>query len=96
MVLISGAAGVRFFRFTSALAFLLIVLGIALRPAALTFGRDARGLATAALLVDLLALSLVVARQNPWRRAFLWLSAASGVLALVAQAAPSRRAFPSP
>ena len=73
MVLISGAAGVRFFRFTSALAFLLIVLGIGLRPAALTFGRDARGLATASLLVALLALSLVVARQNPWRRPFLWL-----------------------
>ena len=45
MLLISGAAGVRFFRFTSALAFSSIVLGIALRPAALTFGRDARGLA---------------------------------------------------
>ena len=86
MVLISGAAGVRFFRFTSALAFLLIVLGIALRPAALTFGRDARGLATASLLVALLALSLVVARQNPWRRPLLWLSATSGLLALVAQA----------
>ena len=91
MVLISSAAGVRFFRFTSALAFLLIVLGIALRPAALTLGRDARGLATASLLVALLALSLVVARQNPWRRPFLWLSAASGLLALVAQAA----SFPS-
>jgi protein NrfD len=92
MVLISGAAGVRFFRFTSALAFLLIVLGIALRPAALVFARNAQGLATASLLVALLALSLVVARQNPWRRPLLWLSAASGLVALVAQAVslPSR------
>ncbi len=92
MVLISGAAGVRFFRFTSALAFLLIVLGIALRPAALVFARNAQGLATACLLVALLALSLVVARQNPWRRPLLWLSAASGLVALVAQAVslPSR------
>lgn len=91
LVLVSNGAGVRFFRFTAAVAFLLIVLGVALRPAAVTFGRDAAGLASASLLVALLALCLVVARENPWRRPLLWLAATSGLVALVAQAlaAPS-------
>src|SRR3972149_3919331 len=40
---ISSAAGVRFFRFTSALAFILMVLGIAFHPSAITFSEDAQG-----------------------------------------------------
>jgi hypothetical protein len=86
MLLISSAAGVRFFRFTSAMAFILTVLGIAFHPSALTFSRDARGVASAGLLVTLAALSLVVARRNPWRQPLLWFSAASGLVTLVAQA----------
>ena len=91
MLLISSAAGVRFFRFTSALAFILMVLGIAFHPAAIRFSRDAQGVASAGLLVALAALSLVVARRNPWRQPLLWLSAASGLVTLAAQAvsAPS-------
>ena len=86
MLLIGSAAGVRFFRFTSALAFILIALGIAAHPSSLAFTADVRGTATASLLLALLALSFVVARENPWRRALLWLSAASGLVALCAQA----------
>ncbi|HUL78147.1 MAG TPA: hypothetical protein VL691_12860 [Vicinamibacteria bacterium] len=86
MLLISSAAGVRFFRFTSALAFILIVLGIASRPSAITFSGDARGAASAGLVVSLLALSLVVAPWNPWRQGLLWLSAVGGLVTLVAEA----------
>lgn len=94
MLLISSAAGVRFFRFTSALAFILTVLGIAFHPSAIRFSRDAQGAASASLLLGLLSLSLVVARQNPWRRALLWLSAASFLVALVAQAVSVPSAVP--
>jgi hypothetical protein len=94
MLLISSAAGVRFFRFTSAMAFILVVLGIAFYPSAITFSRNARGVASAALLVALLALSLVVARRNPWRRQLLWLSAASGLVTLMAQAVSAPSAVP--
>ncbi len=86
MLLISSAAGVRFFRFTSALAFILMVLGIAVHPSAIRFPRDGQGVASASLLVTLFCLSLVVSRWNPWRRPLLWLSAASGLVTLVAQA----------
>ena len=91
MLLISSAAGVRFFRFTSALAFILMVLGIACHPSAIRFSKDAQGVASAGLLVALAALSLVVARRNPWRQPLLWLSAASCLVTLAAQAvsAPS-------
>src|SRR3972149_81047 len=50
---ISSAAGVRFFRFTSALAFILMVLGIAFHPSAITFSEDAQGVASASFLVAL-------------------------------------------
>ena len=91
MLLVSSAAGVRFFRFTSALAFILMAVGVAFHPSAIATSRDAKGVASAAFLVALGSLSLVVARQNPWRRPLLWFSAASGLVTLVAQAvsAPS-------
>jgi protein NrfD len=97
MLLISSAAGVRFFRFASATAFILVALGIAFHPAALRFSRDAQGIASASLLGGLLSLSLVVARTNPWRRAFLWVSAAAGLVTLGAQSvsAPSAVSAPS-
>ena len=85
MLLISSAAGVRFFRFTSALAFILMVLGVACHPSAIRFSRDSQGVASVGYLVTLLALSLVVARRNPWRLPLLWFSAASGLVTLVAQ-----------
>jgi len=94
MVLVSGAAGVRFFRFTSALAVILMCLAIALRPSALSFSKDARGVASAAFLAALAALSLVVARFNPWRRPLLWFAAACGLLTLVAQAASASSTIP--
>jgi hypothetical protein len=86
MVLISSGAGVRFFRFTAALAFIFLVLALTSNPAALTFTRSAEGVACVSLLVSMAALSLVVARTNPWRRKLLWVSAAAGLVALVAQA----------
>jgi hypothetical protein len=86
MILIPAAAGIRFFRFTSALAFLLVVIGVAFHPSALTFSRDSAGVGAWSLLVTLLTLSLAVARFNPWRRPLLWLSAAGGLVTLVAQA----------
>ena len=94
LLFVPGAAGVRFFRFTSALAFILIVLGIASRPSAVAFTRDARGIASAGLLVALLALSFVVAPWNPWRRPLLWLSAAGGLLTLAAEASAAPGAIP--
>jgi protein NrfD len=87
MLLIPSVAGVRFFRFTSALAFIVMVLGVAFRPSAIAFSGGARAVASAGFLVTLLALSLVVARWNPWRRPLLWVAAASGLVTLVAQAA---------
>jgi protein NrfD len=94
MLLISSAAGVRFFRFTSALAFILMVLGIAFHPSAIRFSKDAQGVASASLLVALAALSLVVARRNPWRQPLLWLSAASGLVTLAAQAVAAPSSVP--
>jgi hypothetical protein len=94
MLLISSAAGVRFFRFTSALAFILMVLGIAFHPSAIKFSRDGQGVASASLLVGLASLSLVVARRNPWRRALLWFSAASGLVTLGAQAVSTPSTVP--
>jgi hypothetical protein len=94
MLLVSSAAGVRFFRFTSATAVIVMALGIAFRPAAIRLAGDAQGVASAGLLATLLALSLVVAPWNPWRRALLWLSAASGLVTLVAQAAAATTSLP--
>src|SRR5574341_2536001 len=45
-------------------------------------------------MVVLLALSLVVARWNPWRRPLLWFSAASGLVTLVAQAVSAQSTVP--
>ena len=92
MVLISSGAGVRFFRFTAALAFIFLVLALTSNPAALRFTRDAEGVACVSLLVSMTALSFVVAPTNPWRRKLLWLSAAAGLVSLVAQAVASRPA----
>jgi hypothetical protein len=86
MVLISSGAGVRFFRFTSALAFIFLALALTSNHAALTFTPDAEGVACMSLLASMATLSLVVARTNPWRRHLLWLSAATGLVSLVAQA----------
>lgn len=86
MVLISSGAGVRFFRFTAALAFIFLVLALTANPAALVFTRDAEGAACLSLLVSMAALSFVVAPVNPWRRQLLWVSAAAGMVCLVAQA----------
>ena len=94
MLQIASAAGVRFFRFTSALAFILMVLGIAFHPSAIRFSKDAQGVASASLLVALAALSLVVARRNPWRLPLLWLSAASGLVTLAAQAVAAPSSVP--
>jgi hypothetical protein len=94
MLLVSSAAGVRFFRFTSALAVILTALGIAFHPSAIRPSGDARGVASTAVVAMLLALSLVVAPWNPWRRPLLWLSAASGLVALVAQAASVATSVP--
>jgi hypothetical protein len=94
MLLVSSAAGVRFFRFTSAVAFILMGLGIASRPSVLRLSADAQGVASAGVLATLFSLSLVVAPRNPWRRAFLWLAAASGLVTLVAQAASVTTTLP--
>ena len=94
MLQIASAAGVRFFRFTSALAFILMVLGIAFHPSAITFSEDAQGVASASFLGVLAALSLVVARWNPWRRPLLWFSAACGLVTLVAQAVSAQSTVP--
>jgi hypothetical protein len=94
MALISSGAGVRFFRFTSALAFIFLVLGLTLHPAALTFTRDAQGVGCVSLLVTMGALSFVVAPTNPWRRKLLWLSAVAGLATLVAQAVAATTTVP--
>jgi hypothetical protein len=94
MLLVSSAAGVRFFRFTSAVAFVFVALGLAAHPGAVAFTADSRGVASLSLLASLFALSLVVARENPWRRALLWFSAASGLVAVVAQAISIQSAVP--
>jgi len=87
MLLVSSAAGVRFFRFTSAVAAIFLALGIASRPSVVRLSPDAPGVAAAFVLATLLGLLLVAAPRNPWRRAFLWLSATCGLATLVAQAA---------
>lgn len=94
LILIPSVAGVRFFRFTSALAFIFLVLGLTFHPAAITFTRDARGVACASLLVTMGALSFVVAPTNPWRRPLLWLSGAAGLVTLVAQAVAAQASVP--
>jgi hypothetical protein len=94
MLLVSSAAGIRFFRFTSALAVIVIALGVVSRPSAIRLTPDAQGVASAGILATLVGLSLVVAPRNHWRRPLLWLSAASGVVTLVAQAASATTAVP--
>jgi len=96
MLLVSSGAGVRFFRFTSAVAVILMALGIASRPSVIRLSPDAQGVASAGVVATLLALSLVVAPRNPWRRGFLWLSAAAGLVTLVAQAAAVTATLPLP
>ena len=94
MVLIGSGAGIRFLRFTSAMAFIFLVLALTSHPAALTFTRDAEGVACVSLLVTMGALSFVVAPVNPWRLRFLWLSAVAGLVNLVAQAVATPTTVP--
>jgi protein NrfD len=85
LMLVSGEAGIKFFRLNSGLAAILLIIGIAFRPA------DApRDLAWIALLVAAAALVLYWATigraLTRIRTAIMGVAAAAGTLALVLQA----------
>ena len=89
LVLVSRAAGVQFFRFNAGFAATLLLVALALRPDAVTFGADIQGVvlsalvvATGALLVYWGTIGRVLARLRPL---WLWLAVLSGAGALVAQ-----------
>lgn len=99
LLLISRAAGVKFFRFNAGLAVMLLVIALALRPERIVLSVDAQGLALGALVVTILALLIywvTIGRLLAvLRPLLLWTSAGCGVLALVAQAIAVSAAVPT-
>ncbi len=89
LLLVSKEAGVKFFRFTSALSLVLLAAGLVFRPVdALVF--DRAGVSTGGLVVACAALfvfRVIVGRVLPvLRPVLLWTATLSGGVALVAQA----------
>ena len=99
LLLISRAAGVKFFRFNAGLAVMLLVIALALRPERIVLSVDAQGLALGALVVTILALLIywvTIGRLLAvLRPLLLWTAAGCGVLALVAQAIAVSAAVPT-
>ena len=99
LLLISRAAGVKFFRFNSGLAVMLLVIALALRPERAVLSVDAQGVALGALVVTTLALLIywvTIGRLLAvLRPLLLWTAAGCGVLALVAQAIAVSAAVPT-
>ena len=90
LVLVSKTAGVKFFRFNAGFAAALLLVALALRPAAVALGADAQGVALAALVTATGAILIywtTIGRVLAWLRpVWLWLAVLSGVGALVMQA----------
>ena len=99
LLLISRAAGVKFFRFNAGLAVMLLVIALALRPERAVLSVDAQGVALGALVVTTLALLVywvTIGRLLAvLRPLLLWTAAGCGVLALVAQAIAVSAAVPT-
>ena len=99
LLLISRAAGVKFFRFNAGLAVMLLVIALALRPERAVLSVDAQGVAIGALVVTTLALLVywvTIGRLLAvLRPLLLWTAAGCGVLALVAQAIAVSAAVPT-
>ena len=99
LLLISRAAGVKFFRFNAGLAVMLLVIALALRPERAVLSVDAQGVALGALVVTTLALLIywvTIGRLLAvLRPVLLWTAAGCGVLALVAQAIAVSAAVPT-
>ena len=99
LLLISRAAGVKFFRFNAGLAVMLLVIALALRPERAMLSVDAQGVALGALVVTTLALLIywvTIGRLLAvLRPLLLWTAAGCGVLALVAQAIAVSAAVPT-
>ncbi len=99
LLLISHAAGVKFFRFNAGLAVSLLVFALVLRPARVVLSVDAQGVALGALVVTTLALLIywvTIGRLLAvLRPLLLWTAAGCGVLALVAQAIAVSAAVPT-
>ena len=100
LLLISRAAGVKFFRFNAGLAVMLLVIALALRPERAVLSVDAQGgVALGALVVTTLALLIywvTIGRLLAvLRPLLLWTAAGCGVLALVAQAIAVSAAVPT-
>ena len=89
--LVSREAGVKFFRFNAGLACVLLVIGLAFRPEASVLGGVASGVSLTALVVTagaMLVYWVTVGRAlAAIRPGLLWLASASGLAALVMQAA---------
>ena len=99
LLLISRAAGVKFFRFNAGLAVMLLVIALALRPERAVLSVSVQGVALGALVVTTLALLIywvtigrLIAVLRPL---LLWTAAGCGVLALVAQAIAVSAAVPT-
>ena len=99
LLLISRAAGVKFFRFNAGLSVMLLVIALALRPERAVLSVDAQGVALGALVVTTLALLIywvTIGRLLAvLRPLLLWTAAGCGVLALVAQAIAVSAAVPT-
>ena len=99
LLLISRAAGVKFFRFNAGLAVMLLVIALALRPERAVLSVDAQGVALGALVVTALALLIywvTIGRLLAvLRPLLLWTAAGCGVLALAAQAIAVSSAVPT-
>lgn len=99
LLLISRAAGVKFFRFNAGLAVMLLVIALALRPERAVLSVDAQGVALGALVVTTLALLIywvTIGRLLAvLRPLLLWTAAGCGALALVAQAIAVSAAVPT-
>ena len=90
LLLVSRAAGVKFFRFNAGLAVALLVIGLAFRPEPSVLGGVASGVALGALVVTLGALVVYWATIGralaALRPSLLWLASAGGLATLMAQA----------
>ena len=99
LLLVSRAAGVKFFRFNAGLAALLLVGALALRPRDLTLSADVQGLALGAAMAATLALAAywaTIGRVRTVLRPFLLPAAAAfGLVALIGQAAAATSNLPT-
>ena len=89
LLLVSSAAGIKFFRFNAGLALVLLLIALALRPESGsgagvdTLALGAFVVATGALLVYWVTIGRALARLRP---VLLWTTVAAGGVSLVAQA----------